>query len=173
MTTKSAQLEPLVKPLQYRHRNISSGKLKREEKDEVYVRVWGSEGGSYNPPTLYLLPCVETQTQSRTLAESFNTIYSLPQQGKAQDKGDQEACHVDGLGLGISRKRGSSHYLRTLYANQGSPSAITANGERRKKVWSGSPPSVTSSSSRAASSSKSWSYQAVGRALLIEVVKAS
>lgn len=130
---------------------------------------WGSEGGSYNPPTLYLLPCVETQTQSRTLAESFNTIYSLPLQGK----GDQEAYHVDGLGLGISRKRGSSHYLRTLYANQGSPSTITANGEGRKKVWSGSPPSVTSSSSRAASSSKSWSYQAVGRALLIEVVKAS
>jgi len=28
MTTKTAQLEPLVKPPQYRHRNVSSGKLK-------------------------------------------------------------------------------------------------------------------------------------------------
>ena len=104
--------------------------LKRRKRRRICVS-WGSEGGSYNPPTLYLLPCVETQTQSRTLAESFNTIYSLPRQGK----GDQEACHVDGLGLGISRKRGSSHYLRTLYANQGSPSTITANGVGRKKKF--------------------------------------
>jgi len=130
---------------------------------------WGSEGGSYNPPTLYLLPCVETQTITNPSGKLQHYLFaSTARQGK-----DQEACHVDGLGLGISRKRGSSHYLRTLYANQGSPSTITANGDGRKKVWSGSPPSVTSSSCRAASSSKSWSYQAAGRALLIEVVKAS
>lgn len=45
----------------------------------------GLRGRSLNPPTLYLLPCVRTQTQSRTLAETFNTIYSL---AARQDKGD-------------------------------------------------------------------------------------
>lgn len=43
------------------------------------------------------------------------------------------AYHKERLWLGISGERGSSHYLGTLYANQGSPSTITPNGEGRKK----------------------------------------
>lgn len=135
----------------------------------------GFRGWKFQPThSLSSSVCWNTNTITNPSGNLQHYLFASTRQGKArQGKGDQEACHVDGLGLGISRKRGSSHYLRTLYANQGSPSTITANGEGRKKVWSGSPPSVTSSSSRAASYSKSWSYQAVGRALLIEVLNAS
>ena len=165
-------MEPLVKPPQYRHRNISSGKLKGKKKTR-YMCEFGVQRVEVITHPLFIFFRVLKHKHNHEPQRKASTLFIRFHSKARQGKGDQEACHVDGLGLGISRKRGSSHYLRTLYANQGSPSTITANGEGRKKVRSGSPPSVTSSSSRAASSSKSWSYQAVGRALLIEVVKAS
>jgi hypothetical protein len=80
-------------------------------------------GRSFNSLGLYLLPCVRTQTQSRILAESFNTIYSL---AASQCR---PRC-LPAMRIEISWKGGSCHYLETLYANQDSPVTITANGER-------------------------------------------